>query len=86
MSTKTVRLDNETEEALREIRKQTGLSISEVLKEGILVLKKEVDDKNRQSPFDVYKSLDLGEGGYSIAPSTDTRKGVRAAIKKKLNK
>jgi len=34
MATRTVRLDDEAEATLRQIRKATGLPISEVLKQG----------------------------------------------------
>jgi hypothetical protein len=38
------------------------------------------------TPYDVYKELDLGPGGYAIAPSTATRRGVREAIRRKLKR
>ncbi len=41
MSIRTVRLDDETEATLREIREATGLPISEVLKEGLRSLKQQ---------------------------------------------
>jgi hypothetical protein len=31
----------------------------------------------------VYCTLDLGPGGYAIAASTDVKRAVRAALKKK---
>ena len=86
MAIRTVRLDDETEATLREIREATGLPISEVLKEGLRSLKKQVRNSAGQRPYDLYASLNLGPGGYASEPSTETRRGVKAAIRKKLRK
>lgn len=85
MSTRTVRLDEEGEQALEEIREATGLSVSAALKRGLLVLR---EDVTRQStkPFDVYRELDLGPGGYAEGPSTRVREGVVNAIRRKLSR
>jgi hypothetical protein len=83
MGTRTVRLDEETEMLLEEVRRATGLSISEVLKRGIVAFCEETSRRATRTPFDVYKELDLGPGGYAIAPSTQTRRGVREALQKK---
>jgi hypothetical protein len=39
-----------------------------------------------RTPFDVYQELDLGTGGYAVAPSTATRRGVRQALRRKLRR
>jgi len=83
MGTRTVRLDDETEQTLEEIRRTTGLSISEVLKRGIQAFRKEASRGVSPTPFEIYRELDLGPGGYAIAPSTDVRRGVREALRKK---
>jgi hypothetical protein len=51
-----------------------------------LALREDLNRTPRQLPYDIYKTLDLGPGGYAIAPSTDTRRGVQKAIKKKLGR
>ena len=86
MAIRTVRLDEETESTLRQIREATGLPISEVLKQGIRTLKQQVQDASERRPYDVYARLDLGPGGYASAPSTETRRGVTTALRKKLRK
>lgn len=83
MGTRTVRLDEETEKSLEEIRRLTGLSIFEVLKRGILALREQVHRMASTASFEIYRELDIGEGGYAIAPSTDVRRGVGEALKKK---
>jgi hypothetical protein len=86
MAIRTVRLDDETEATLRQIREATGLPISEVLKQGLRSLKQQVLNASGQRPYDFYARLDLGPGGYASAPSTETRRGVTTALRKKLRK
>jgi antitoxin component of RelBE/YafQ-DinJ toxin-antitoxin module len=83
MATRTVRLDDEAEDALAEIREATGLPISEALKRGLRSLRQQVVQDAERTPFDLYQQLDLGPGGYAIAPSTDTRRGVAEALRRK---
>jgi hypothetical protein len=86
VSTRTVRLDADAEAALQEIRAATGLPISEALKRGLRVLRDQVRHESRQRPYDIFRELDLGPGGYAIAPSTRVRDGVRRALAKKLRR
>jgi hypothetical protein len=39
-----------------------------------------------RAPYDIYAALDLGPGGTAISPSTETRRGVRKAIQRKLGR
>ena len=86
MATRTVRLDDEAEAALQQIRKATGCPISEALKQGLRSLRQRVVQEAGRTPYDVYQQLDLGPGGYAIAPSTDTRRGVADALRRKLRR
>ena len=86
MATRTVRLDDEAEAALQQIRKVTGLPISEALKQGLRSLRQRVVEEAERTPYDVYQQLDLGPGGYAVAPSTDTRRGVGDALRRKLRR
>jgi hypothetical protein len=86
MSLRTVRLDDEAEKALEQVRKKTGWSVSTALKRGVLVLRDEVGRRSQQSAFDIYRRLDLGPGGYAIAPSTDTRRGMQLALRRKSHR
>ena len=86
MAIRTVRLDDEAEATLRQIREATGLPISEALKQGLRSLKQQVADASGQRPYDLYERLDLGPGGYANAPATETRRGVAMALRKKLRK
>ena len=86
MAIRTVRLDTEAEATLREIQDATGLPISEALKRGLRSLKERVTLEAGRTPYDIYCELDHGPGGSAIAPSRDTKRAVRAAIKKKLGR
>jgi hypothetical protein len=83
MGMRTVRLDESAEKALAEIITATGLSVSGAMKKGVLALRNELVREARRLPYDVYKDLDLGPGGYAVAPATQTRRGVQAAIRRK---
>jgi hypothetical protein len=86
MGMRTVRVDDEAEKALAQIRQLTGLSVSGAFKHGLLLLRDDLVQQAQRMPYDIYTELDLGSGGYAIAPSTDTRRGVREAIKRKLGR
>jgi hypothetical protein len=83
MSVRTVRLDPATEQLLAEIVQQTGLSISGALTQGLVALHSQLQAQQSCTPYDIYAALDLGAGGTAIAPSTATRRGVRAALRRK---
>jgi hypothetical protein len=82
MGLRTVRLDDETEKILKQVTKKTGWSVSTTLKRGVLVLRDEVSRRPERSAFEIYRCLDLGPGGYAIAPSTDTRRGMQLALRR----
>jgi hypothetical protein len=60
--------------------------VKNALKQGLQSLRQQVRDEAQRRPYDVFRRLDLGPGGYSIAPSTETRQGVTAALRKKLRR
>jgi hypothetical protein len=86
VATRTVRLDDEAEAALQQIREATGLPISEALKQGLQSLRQRVREESGRTAYDIYRQLDLGPGGYAVTPSTETRRGVVAALRKKLRR
>ena len=86
MGIRTVRLDEETEKVLAQIVTVTGLSVSAAMKKGLLVLRNDVVQESQRVPYDIYKELDLGPVGSAVAPAKQTRRGVRAAIRRKLRR
>lgn len=83
MATRTVRLDAEAEKILEEVQAATGLPISEALKHGLRALQERARNEAGRTPYELYQELDLGSGAYAIAPSTETKRGVRRALKRK---
>ncbi len=83
MGSRTVRLDDEAEQALHEIRKGTGMSISEALKRGLLVLRESIRREGQRTPWVVYERIDLGPGGYAAAPAAEAKRGAREAVLRK---
>ncbi len=84
MAIRTVRLDEEAEQVLREIQAASGMPISTALKRGLRVVRDEVVHRSRQTPYEVYRLLDLGPGGYASGPSSKTRAAARKAIAARL--
>lgn len=82
MGTRTVRLDDETEKTLARLRKTTGLSISEVLKRGVKAYAESTRAGGRRA-YDVYRRLELGAGGWSIAPASAAKSAVKEALRRK---
>jgi len=83
MAVRTVRLDDDSEQILSELTNSTGLSISDLLKQGLAALRDRVQGQPTPSAYEIYKSLDLGPGGYANAPSTESRRGAAEAIRRK---
>ncbi|HEY0783046.1 MAG TPA: ribbon-helix-helix protein, CopG family [Thermoanaerobaculia bacterium] len=83
MAVRTVRLDDDSEQILSELARSTGLSISALFKQGLAALREKVQAQAAPSAYEIYKSLDLGPGGYASAPSTESRRGAAEAIRRK---
>jgi len=84
MAIRTVRLDSDGERLLDQIVQTTGMSISAAFKDGLRALESELDKEKGAAPYKIYEELDLGPGGYSIAPSSSVKGAVRDAIRRKL--
>ena len=84
MAIRTVRLDAEAEDVLDEVRAATGWPISAALKAGLRSLQKSLrSGEGSRSAYEIYRELDLGPGGYAVAPSTDVRGALRRRLKQK---
>ena len=83
MGTRTVRLDDEAEKTLDRLRTMTGLSISDVLKHGLSAYETETLERARRKPYEVFRKLDLGTGGYAVASARDAKAAVAAVIRRK---
>jgi hypothetical protein len=83
MGTRTVRLDDEAEQTLDRVRTLTGLSISEVLKHGLSAYETDVLEQARRKPYEIFRQLDLGPGGYAIAPARGAKSALAEVIRRK---
>jgi hypothetical protein len=84
MGSRTVRLDDEAEEALLEIRRATGMTISQALKKGLVTLRGSIAKERKPTPWEIYERLDIGPGGYGTTPpSRRIKRAVWEAIRKK---
>lgn len=86
MGIRTIRMDDDAERLLSRIVQTTGMSISTAFKEGLKVFQGELGKDRSGSPYDIYKELDLGPGGYVRNPSSTAKKAVKEAIQRKLRR
>ncbi len=86
MGIRTVRLDEEAEQALQDIQAANDMPISTALKRGLRALRDEVVHNSARSAYDIYSELDLGPGGYAKGPSTKTRAVAKQAIRERLRR
>jgi Ribbon-helix-helix protein, copG family len=82
MAVLTVHLDEDSEKLLQQLVEETGQSISTVLKQGLLALGNRSSRLSQRTAYEIYEELDLGPGGYAVAPSTESRRGVQAVRRK----
>ncbi len=84
MATRTVRLDEESEQLLSELQAATGgESVSKLLKRGLRALREELRAEVAQRPYEVYEQLDLGPGGYGRAPARESKAALREILRRK---
>ena len=84
MGTRTVRLDDRAEATLSNLRRRTGLSISEVMRKALGAYSAELDADVRRRPYEVYESLGLPrEGECAVAPARMAKQAVVEIIRKK---
>ncbi len=83
MATRTVRLDQAAESTLQTLRERTGLSISEVLKRGIEAYAASTRDEVSLTPYEIFRRLDLGRGGYALTEARRAKAAIVSAIRKK---
>lgn len=87
MSVRTIRLDPNSEKILHHVMEITGLPMSKIFKEGLMVLEKQLlENPPKKNAYEIYRSLGAIPGDDKIPPATGVRKGVRAALRRKYKK
>jgi len=84
MSTRSVRLDDETEFALEDIINRTSMSISDAIKQGLISYREIALQTAFTHPSDFFNRFDLGDGGYTLATARDSKHLLRNKIKDKI--
>jgi hypothetical protein len=80
MATRTVRLDEESERALAEIRRRTGMQVSTALKRGLLAVRETIRAAHTANPYEIYCRIDLGPGGYARAPARQAKRQIKTLL------
>jgi hypothetical protein len=80
MATRSVRLDDEAERALAEIRRRSGRSISSAIKLSLISFRDNALSQQGRRPSDFFLQYDFGEGGYSIGTARESRRVVREKL------
>lgn len=83
MSTRTVRLDDESENMLAEVRRATGLSVSAALKQGLATMREAIAQKAAAFPYSIYQTIDLGPGGYAECSARDAKSAIRGVLQRR---
>ena len=86
MGIRTVRLDDDAEAVLADLRRRTGLSISDVFKRGLQAYASAARDAEIKMPYEIYRKLDLGPGGYAVAPAREAKARIAKTIAAKYKK
>ena len=86
MGIRTVRLDDDAEAVLADLRQRTGLSISDVFKRGLQAYASTSRDAAIKTSYEIYRKLDLGPGGYAVAPAREAKAHIGGVIAAKHRK
>jgi hypothetical protein len=86
MSTRTVRLDDESERILAEISRAKRLSVSAALKQGLVALRESLSAQGpTMTPYSIYRTIDLGNGA-ALAPARSAKREIRRLLKRKARR
>lgn len=80
MGTRSVRLDDEAEGALAEIVGKTGMTISEVIKQSLVVYRDSSRATQDKDPYAFIESLDLGAETSTLGSARDSKKILRERL------
>ena len=81
MSTRSVRLDEEAENALEDIVDRTGMTISDAIKQGLVTYRQIATATMIKRPADFFQTYDMGEGGYAIGHARQAKTVLKEKLK-----
>jgi hypothetical protein len=79
MGTRSVRLDEQTEALLEALTSATGMSVSEVMKEGVVALASAHANDVSARPYDVFAQITVGR-----APPLPSRSRHKRAVSRSV--
>jgi hypothetical protein len=83
VATRSVRLDEEAEDALADIRRQSGQSISSAIKLSLISYRESAREAQGRRPSDFFAAYDLGMGGYALGPARDSKRLLKDKLSKR---
>lgn len=82
MSGRPLKLDAGARRALDEVRAETGLSDSALVRQGLeLVRAQRTAGVGVVRPFEVFQRLDIGDGGHARAPARHAKRAIRELLR-----
>ncbi len=54
-----------------------------MLKQGLSAYEKQALEHACRTPYEIYRELDLGEGGYALAPARSAKSAIADVIRRK---
>lgn len=82
MSVHTVRFDDDSEQVLKTIRQETGMTISEVLKSGLKMLGASLPTKTL-TPYEIYQQIDIKSFNPHAPVARKARQNITMLIQQK---
>jgi hypothetical protein len=79
---RSVRLDEEAERALADIRRQSGQSISGAIKRSLLAFRDTAAADAHRKPAEFFREYALGEGGEAIGAARESSRLLREKLSK----
>jgi hypothetical protein len=77
MTTRSVRLDSEAEDALADIRRRSGQSISGAIKHSLIAARDAAQVNEQRKPAEFFENYDLGEGGEALGLARESGRLVK---------
>lgn len=84
MGTRTIQLSQDAEAQLTALQEITGGSVSEIVSRGLDMYAASITDVAPERPYDIYRRMDLGPGGYAVGSAAQSDDVVAEVIQQWL--